>query len=183
MNESKRELELKTERLVLRPFRLEDVDDVFEYARDPDWARFLPVPQPYERRDAEVFVAGQVAEVRVDRVSLAIELDRKVVGGIGLRIDASKQTAEMGYSLAKDLWGQGLVLEAAREVVRWGFETHGLVKVSAFADAGNKQSLRVMEKLGMTNEGLFRKQGVIRGERIDNVYYGILREDREEQRA
>ena len=174
-------VELRTESLLLRPFRPDDVNDVFEYAQDPEWGRFLPLPHPYTQRDAEVFIAGQVVEPRADRVTFAIELDGKVVGGINLTIDASKQTAELGYSIAKDLWGRGLVPEAAREVVRWGFETQSLEKISAFADSRNKQSFRVMEKLGMTREGLFKKQGVIRGERVDNVYCGLLREDWEKQ--
>ena len=52
--------ELRTERLHLRPFQLEDVDDVFEYASDPEWAPYLPIPQPYQRHDAEEFIAKQV---------------------------------------------------------------------------------------------------------------------------
>jgi ribosomal-protein-alanine N-acetyltransferase len=174
-------VELKTERLLIRPFSPGDVHDVFEYAQDPEWGRFLPLPQPYTSKDAEVFVAGQVAEVRADRVAFAIELDGRVVGGINLTIDAAKGTAEMGYSVARNRWGQGLIPEAAREVVRWGFETQNLKKLSAFADSRNKQSFRVMEKLGMTREGLSTKQAFIRGERVDNVFYGLLREDWEKQ--
>ncbi|MDA1348985.1 MAG: GNAT family N-acetyltransferase [Chloroflexi bacterium] len=181
MSETGHNVELKTERLLLRPYAPDDVDDVFEHAGDPEWGRYLPVPHPYTEQDAEVFVAGQVAEVRTDRVAFAIELDGKVVGGIGLRIDISKQTAEIGYSLAKHLWGQGLISEAAREVVRWGFETQNVEKISAFADSRNKQSFRVMEKLGMTRERLVKKRGFIRGERVDNVFYGLLREDWEKQ--
>ena len=174
-------VELKTERLLIRPFSPGDVHDVFEYAQDPEWGRFLPLPQPYTNKDAEVFVAGQVAEVRADRVAFAIEFDGRVVGGINLTIDTAKGTAEMGYSIARDLWGQGLIPEAAREVVRWGFETRNLEKISAFADSRNKQSFKVMEKIGMTREGLSTKQAFIRGEGIDNVFYGLLREDWEKQ--
>lgn len=53
-------VELRTERLLLRPFPLEDANDIAQYATDPEWAKYIPVPQPYTRRDAEKFVAGRV---------------------------------------------------------------------------------------------------------------------------
>ncbi|MYL06055.1 MAG: GNAT family N-acetyltransferase [Gemmatimonadales bacterium] len=81
----------------------------------------------------------------------------------------------MGYSLARKHWGRGLTAEAARAVVDWGFRERGLAKVYAYADARNAQSLRVMEKLGMTREGTLRSHRTLRGERVDDVYYGLLR--------
>ena len=80
------------------------------------------------------------------------------------------ETAELGF------WGQGLVPEAARAVVEWGFKERALAKVFARADARNTNSQRVMEKLGMTREGLLRSHVKGRGERID-VYYGVLRDE------
>ena len=106
--------------MLLRPHRLEDVDDIFEFASDPEWGRYLPVPTPY------------------------------------LRIDAEHATGALGYSIAKENWGRGLTVEAARAVIDWGFRERGLAKVYAYADARNTNSLRVMEKLGMTREGMLR---------------------------
>ena len=80
-------VELRTERLLLGPFRLEDVDDVLEYARDPEWAWSLPaVPQPYERRHAEEFVARTFLAPWDTRPLFAIVIDGRVVGGINLSI-------------------------------------------------------------------------------------------------
>ena len=182
VSEQKHAVVLRTERLVLRPFRLEDVDDFFEYARDPDWARYLALPQPYTRSDAEEFVARQVLKTREGHGEFAIELKERAVGSVDLAIDVPRQTAFLRYSLAKRLWGRGLALEAAREVVRWGFETHGLAKVWACADERNRRSLRVQEKLGLRREGLLMKHDVIRGERVDVAYYGLLREEWEKDR-
>ena len=67
--------------------------------------------------------------------------------------------------------------EAARAVVDWGFRKRGLAKVYAYADERNAPSLRVMEKLGMTREGMLRSHRTFRDERIDDVYYGLLREE------
>ena len=77
VSEQKPAVVLRTERLVLRPFRLEDVDDFFEYARDPDWARYLALPQPYTRSDAEEFVARQVLKTREGHGEFAIELEER----------------------------------------------------------------------------------------------------------
>ena len=175
---SKDAVELKTERLLLRPFQLKDVDDVFEYARDPEWARYLPhLRLPYTRRDAEEFVADRVLDRSETHSLWAIVLEEKVVGGIGLPIDERRRIAELGYSLARQHWGEGIMPEAARAMVDWGFEEHRLAKVYSFSDSRNTRSLRVMEKLGMTREGVLRSHGVTRDGRADFEYYGLLREE------
>ena len=170
---------LSTERLLLRPFRLEDVDDVYAYAKDTEWERYLglPLPQPYTRRDAEAYVAGRVVAYWSTEPTFAIVLDSTVIGGIGLRIREAHQTAELGYALARPHWSKGLTTEAALAVVGMAFENRGLAKVYAAADLRNRPSWRVMEKLGMTREGVLRSHRKCRKERIDEVYYGILREE------
>ena len=174
---SAEKVELKTERLLLRPFRLEDVDDVFDYASDPEWARYSLLPQPYLRRDAEEFVARQVLASWETRAHFAIVLKGKVIGGVNLIIDAPNQSASLGYGITRVYWGRGYAIESARCAVSWGFETYGLVKVWATTDLRNERSLRVMEKLGMTREGVLRSHRLVRGERRDEVYYGLLREE------
>ena len=177
-------VELKTERLLLRPLRLEDVDDVYAYARDPEWERYLglPLPQPYTRRNAEAFVAGRVLASWGENPTFAIVLDSTVIGGIGLRIADAHQRAELGYALARVHWGKGLMPEAAGVVMDYSFVEHGLAKIYAMADLRNVRSYRVMEKLGMTREGVLRSHSMKRGELRDDVVYGMLREEWEEHR-
>ena len=173
----KREFEIRTERILLRPHRLEDVDDIFEFASDPEWGRYLTAPTPYLREHAVEFVARQTLTSWDDRPMWAIVLEGQVVGGIGIRINVEHATGALDYSIAKKHWGRGLTVEAARVVVDWGFRMHRLAKVYAIADARNAQSLRVMEKLGMAREGMLRSHRRLRDERIDDVYYGLLREE------
>ena len=177
-------VELKTERLLLRPFRPEDVDDVFEYASDPEWARYLErVPQPFTRRAAEERVARGVLESWDTHPTWAIVLNHKVVGAIVLMIDVQHEIGELGYELSREHWGKGLTVEAARAVIDWGFEERSLAKVFGQADAHNKRSHRVMEKLDMTREGFLRSHGKGRVGRVDDVHYGFLREEWERQNA
>ena len=171
---------LKTERLVLRPFRLTDVDDVVAYANDEEWQRFLlPLPYPYECVHAEQYIANAVLTDWDVRPIFAIVLDGNVIGGINLGIDKQSQTADLGYSIARERWGNGFATEAARAVVAWGFEACDLEKISSQANIDNERSWRVMERLGMTREGVLRGElpdGQDRGQRQDMACYGVLRE-------
>ncbi|MXY79007.1 MAG: GNAT family N-acetyltransferase [Chloroflexi bacterium] len=168
--------ELRTDRLLLRPFHGDDVDDVFSYASDPEWGRHLPVPRPYTRSDAEEFVAGVAVSGPRKRLEWAIVHQGRVSGGIELRFH-DHDSAEIGYSLARTLWGRGLTTEAASAVVGYGFEALELVRIWAAADVRNVASWRVMEKLGMRREGLLRRRRVVHGERVDDVLYALLREE------
>ncbi len=171
--------ELKTDRLLLRSSRFEDVDDVYAYASDPEWGRYLlfPVPRPYTRKNAEEFIAKQVIGDWSTNPHFAIVHESVVIGGIELNIKARDEVAGLGYGLSKEHWGNGYTPEAAQAVVDWGFTEHGLAKIYARADLRNLRSTRAMEKLGMTREAVLRSQRKGRGERIDEVYYAILREE------
>ena len=166
--------ELRTERLLLRPYRSGDVEDVFAYATDPEWSRYLEVPSPYTRRDAEECVATSLLADPAKNPTWAIVYEDRAVGNIDLRV-RSHGVAEVGYSIARPLWGQSLVAEAASAVVAHAFEQLGLARIQALADIRNKGSWRVMEKLGMQREGLLRSNRVIHDERTDDVLYAILR--------
>src|SRR5262245_26501915 len=174
---------LETVRLRLRPFRLRDVDDVLVYATDPEWARYLPVPQPYTQADAEQFIASQVLLDREVHPTWAITHAGAVIGGINLRLHFDHYVGEMGYSIARSSWGQGLATEVARAVMAAAFVAYpSLHRIRAMADARNIGSLRVMEKLGMVREGVLRQNRPVRGEFIDEVWCGILRTEWEAQR-
>ena len=180
--------ELRTKRLVLRRFGPGDVDDVFEYARDPEWAEYLltAVPQPYTRRNAEEFVARMMRVSAEREPTWAMVLGGTVVGGIGLGVDQRHDAGELHYGLGRPYWGRGLMPEAVNAVVDWGFGERALAKISGRADRRNRRSWRVMEKLGMTHEGLHRSQvkDVRPGyPRVDDVYYGLLREEWESRIA
>ena len=174
--------ELRTKRLVLRRFAPGDVDDVFDYAKDPEWAEYLltAVPQPYTRRNAEEFVARQMRASAEREPTWAIVLDGTVVGGIGLSVDARHDTGELHYGLGRPYWGRGIMPEAVAAVVDWGFSARSLAKISARADLRHRRSWRVMEKLGMTRERvqLSQEKDVRPGyPRSDDVYYGLLRDE------
>ena len=151
---------LKTERLLLRPFKLSDIDAVLEYASDPQWATHYP--GPYNRKRAEYTVAFAVSTPRDKGAVFAIVYDGRVTGLVSLNVDPDdrERKAELGYDIARNVWGRGLAIEAAWAVCDWGFREYALAKIFAGADARNRRSQRVMEKLGMTREAVHRSDEV-----------------------
>jgi aminoglycoside 6'-N-acetyltransferase len=174
---------IETARLRLRPFRLCDVDEVLGYATAPEWARYLPVPQPYTPADAEKFIAGQVLLDRAVHPAWAIAHASAVMGGINLRFHCDQHVGDMGDSMARSYGGRGVATEAARAVMAAAFTASAsLNRLRAMAEARNLGSLRVMEKLGMVGERVVRQNRLVRGESMDEVWCGVLRPEWEAHR-
>lgn len=168
---------INTPSLLLRPFRLADAADVYAYRRDPEVGRYLPFAQPFARRDADAFVATQVLADRRERCVWALEQQERVVGGVSLQIVRRMARAELGYEMARWLWGHGLMAEAAAAVIDQAFGRLPIIKLTATATAPNVRSTRLLEKLGLQREALLRQHWVHRGQVLDEVRYGILRDE------
>jgi RimJ/RimL family protein N-acetyltransferase/ribosomal protein S18 acetylase RimI-like enzyme len=165
-------------RFTLRPFRALDAEDVFAYASDDEFLRYLPIPKPYTRESATQFLARQAARDPGQRVDWAIDVAGRACGGVNIRFVVERRVGEIGYAVARSCWGQGLATDASRLVVGSAFRTYPeLFRVRATADARNAASIRVMEKLGMRREGLLRSERPCRGELTDQVVYGVLRSE------
>lgn len=170
---------IETERLVLRPFELGDVEDVLAYAQDSEWSHFLrDLPQPYGRTEAEQAVAKQVLMDRIEEPNWAIVLEGQVVGGVVLLLDFSNRSGEIGYSVARKHWNRGLGTEAVGAVIDVAFSTHeDLTRVWARTDPNNVASRRVLEKVGMSEEGVLRLSRVYDETAFDEAYFSILRSE------
>lgn len=174
---------LRTERLLLRPFKKDDVNEALNYRDDEEFARFLPhIPHPFTRADAEQFVTANMEEPWEKFATFAIEMNARLIGTVNLDVDSGKQIAMLGYAIGRERWGEGIAFEAARTVISWGLTTFHLAKIWASTDARHQRSRRVMEKLGMQHEGTLRAHSLSRdGVRTDQVMYGLLREEWEAQ--
>jgi [ribosomal protein S5]-alanine N-acetyltransferase len=173
--------ELVTERLQLRGLRPGDAEAMYEYATDPEFLTHVVFTPPQSLDDERAAVAEMIASNAAGTaVSWGIVLrgQDKVVGTCGFTaIGARHARAELGYGLRRDLWGKGLMPEAVRAVVRYGFEKLGLNRIDARCFVENAASARVMEKAGMTFEGVLREQILAKGRFIDLKMYAILRRD------
>ena len=165
--------EFRTQRLLLRPFRTGDAGHVYAYASDPEWAQYLPdMPNPYRHADAADFVAERLQDAWAKQAVFAMVLHDRVVGAIDFRI-AETNWANLGYSLAREHWGKGLVAEAARPLITAAFQI-GLARIEISTALPNHRSWRIAEKLGFTYEGTLRSRMQVREQRYDAVYYGLL---------
>jgi RimJ/RimL family protein N-acetyltransferase len=174
--------EIRTARLLLRPPRPDDVDAYLAFESDPEYA-FYGSRQPIDRASMERGLARIIAAPWEQRPELAIVLEGQVIGRVTLVVDRTNVTAALAYGVTRACWGRGIATEAARAVVEYGFEAFKLAKVWARADPRNVASVRVLEKLGMQREGHLRSQLLVNGERVDRVYYGILRAEWEALRS
>ncbi|HTJ66366.1 MAG TPA: GNAT family protein [Actinospica sp.] len=173
---------LRTERLELRPWAEQDIDAITAACQDPEIQRYVPVPAPYSRDDAETYVREVVPKGReagTDIIFGAFVADTGLpVASIGMHrikdLDApAGGVGEIGYWAAPATRGQGYMTEAAREVCRWAFDDLGLARIEWLAIAGNEASWRVVEKLGFVREGTLRSHSIHRGVRHD-IWIGSL---------
>ncbi|MBN1211625.1 MAG: GNAT family N-acetyltransferase [candidate division Zixibacteria bacterium] len=174
---------LKTERLNLRPFKLDDAPVVAILAGEREIAfNTLHIPHPYEVGMAENWI-GTHRELyqKGEQLVFAIERksDRKLLGAVGLALNQKNSRAELGYWVGKPYWGQGYCTEAVEEVLRYGFEELELNRIHASHFSRNVASAKVMEKIGMKYEGCLRNHVYKWGEYLDLVYRAVLKSEYE----
>lgn len=167
---------LKTARLTLRPWRDSDAEAVFAYASDPETTRFMIFDTHQTIDDAREFLAGAPTS-EYHGYAVTVGDDDIAMGGCGIRPRFDQRKGEIGYILHKDIWGHGYATEMTRELIRHSFEDLGLGRVYARTDERNVGSMRVLEKAGMTYEGILREDMVIRGEACNHLMFSILRRE------
>jgi len=169
---------LRTARLTLRAFTVDDAPDVQRLAGEYEVAlNTLLIPHPYPDGAAEQWIATHESDFAGNRVHhFALDASGALVGAMGL-VMKGDGLAEIGYWIGKPYWGQGYATEAAREVVRYGFEQCGLQRIFAAHFVRNPASGRVLQKLGMQHEGTLRRHQPKWGELIDIAFYGLLRQE------
>lgn len=172
---------LLTERLRLRPLKLDDVSDVFEYASNPVIATYT-VWEPHKTiQDSTLFVQSvlnQYEKVGMAAYGVELKAEARIIGTCGfIMYDELNHKAELAYALSPKYWGKGFALEAAEVWVQFGFEQLGLNRIEAGCHAENDSSERVMKRIGMRYEGTLRKDMFVKGAYRDTKVYAILREE------
>lgn len=146
---------LQTDRLTLRAFTLDDTDAVFDYSSDPDVGPHAGWSPHASIEDSRVFIDAIACAPHV--FAIVEKESATVIGSVGLIPDAFRKANPsclmLGYALGKPWWGQGYMTEAAREMVRYGFEDLGLDLVTSNCYTFNDRSRRVIEKCGLAFEG------------------------------
>ena len=171
---------LDTDRLSLRPFRLSDAPDVQRLAGDWSIAdTTLNVPHPYEDGMAERWISTHQPKFEAGELAvfaIVAKAESELVGAISLELDRSFDRGQLGYWIGKPFWGLGYCTEAAASMLRFGFSALGLNRIHSSHLKRNPASGRVMQKIGMREEGVLRQHTKKWGNFEDLVLYGILRD-------
>lgn len=172
-------MELITERLLLREFVDEDWKAVLEYQSNPLYLRYYAWT---ERKEAEVrefvgwFLTNQQEQPRTKyQLAVTLKEDGRLIGNCGVRInDFALREGNIGYELDPRYWGKGYATEAARALVRFGFEELGLHRIWSWCVAENVSSSSVLERVGFRQEGCLWEKEFYKGRWWDQRVFGLL---------
>ncbi len=168
-------MELKTERLVMRPWKESDAENLYEYAKDPNVGPIAGWPVHTSVENSREIIRDVLSAE--ETYAVCLKEDGKAIGSIGLMVGAASNLSipdtegEIGYWIGVPFWGQGLIPEAVNELLRHGFEDLKLDKIWCGYFEGNTKSKRVQEKCGFvyhhTNKDIeWKLMGDVRTEHI-----------------
>ena len=169
-------MQLRTERLLLREFRWDDLDSVYAYESDPIVVRYVcygPSTKGECHQELAFHIEHQTTQRRVFyHLAVVLALTKRLIGWCGVKVTKpAHQQGEIGYALDRRYWGQGYATEAAQAMIAFGFERLHLHRIVGTCHPSNVGSIRVLEKLGMSYEGCLRENKWCKGYwRSTNLY-------------
>lgn len=160
---------------------MEDVADIAHYANNKQIAANLRnvFPYPYTLEDAKVYVNSCVENNEERQICRAIIVDGNTVGSIGIfcGTDVYEKSGELGYWLAEEFWGYGIMTEAVKEICREAFQKFNIIRIYAEPFEYNTGSRRVLEKAGFSLEGIMKNGVCKNGKIFDYCMYALLKEE------
>ncbi|MBN1823259.1 MAG: GNAT family N-acetyltransferase [Endomicrobiales bacterium] len=171
---------LRTKRLVLKKIRRSDAADMFEYASNPAVSRFT-LWRPHRGISETKRYIGHVINNYRRGVpeNWGIYRRSKLIGTCGFfEMDLENERAEVNYALSADYSGMGLMTEAVKKVMRYGFESLKLRRIQAKCMVQNRASEKVMKKAGMKYEGTLKSFLRVKGKFRDMKLYAATRSGR-----
>ena len=170
---------LETERCILRPFEVTDLEDFYEYAKNPKvgggagWA-------PHDNMEISMEILQDFMEIE-EVWALIYKENNKLIGSAGLHKDQLRTATDvkmLGYVLSEDYWGQGIMPEVAGSVIHYAFEELNISLLTVHHYSFNTRSKRVIEKSGFRYEGTLRHCSKIYDGTIhDLLCYSMTREE------
>ena len=169
---------LDTERLTIRKLAESDANDIFEYAKNPNVAEFTTWNAHKNIGDSKQFIEFVINEYNIGNPQtwgIVLKETNKLIGTIGfLAWNESINRVDFAYALSQNYWNKGLVSEAVKKVIGFGFEELKFNKITAHCVAENVTSEKVMQKIGMKYEGLFKQHEIKNGKLLNIKCYAIM---------
>ena len=165
---------------ILRKWRMSDAKDLASALNNEKILNNLRdgLPLPYTERDAADYISAMLSADENNTFAYAVTVDDRAVGSIGAfrQSNIHRQTAELGYYLAEEYWGHGIMTNAVLQICSRIFETTDILRIYAEPFSYNIGSCRVLEKAGFTFEGIMKNNAVKNGRVIDMAMYSLTRE-------
>ena len=159
----------------LRSWNINDLESLVKYANNYNIAKNLTnqFPHPYTKKNGESFIAMATKNYPLN--IFAIDIRGQACGGIGLhpQQDIHCKNAELGYWLAEPYWGKGIITNAIKQIVKYGFKTFDIDRIFARPFENNIGSQKALENSGFVLEGKFDKVLYKNGEYLDELIYAI----------
>ena len=135
------------------------------------------LPYPYTEQDGKKFISAMLAANENDTFAFAITVNGKVIGSIGAfrQTNIHNKTAELGYYIAEEYWGKGIMTEAVKQLCDYVFSHTDIIRIYAEPFAYNIGSCRVLEKAGFQYEGTLRSNALKNGIVLDMKMYSKLK--------
>ena len=172
---------IRTKRLTLRAAKMSDAEDLYEYSRDPAVAKHVLWDAHTSIHQTRAYIRYLIRQYKNGQPSsfvISITETGKVVGTIVFMwIQQENRSAEVGYSLSRSYWNQGIMTEALTALLDFGFLKLNLNRIEAQHESDNPASGRVMAKAGMSFEGRLRQRIYNKGRFADVDLYSILRQE------
>lgn len=172
---------IDTLRLKLNRFKLEDSIAVNELLKDKEISdNTLNIPYPYKEDMANKWISDQAKKIEEKKSAVwAIRVSKgsNLIGCISLEIDLNHLNAELGYWVGKNHWQCGYCTEAAKAVIQYAFTRLKINKVFAYHLAKNAPSGRVLQKIGMTQEGYLKEHRIKQGSFQDVKIFALLKSE------
>jgi RimJ/RimL family protein N-acetyltransferase len=172
---------LRSERLTLDSLLASDSDAIYSYCQDAEVQRWVHIPSPYTRRDAEYFATTYAAEAASSKTLTLWAIrsaDRTLLGVIELRHEPLG-SATVGFWLGREHRGRAIMTEAVQTLAEYALDPRGLdlVRLHWEAFTGNMASAIVARRSGFHFEGTMRQSTVHRDRRVDTWHASLLRDD------
>ena len=165
---------------VLRKWRLSDAKDLAAVMNNERILNHLRdgIPFPYTEKDAAEYISAMLSANENETFAYAVTMDDRAVGSIGVfrQSNIHRQTAELGYCMAEEYWGRGIMTDAIRQICGLIFESTDILRIFAEPFAYNIGSRRALEKAGFTYEGTMKNNAVKNGRVLDMTLYALTKE-------
>ena len=135
------------------------------------------MPYPYTEQDGKEYISATLSANENETFAFAITVDEKAIGSIGAfrQENVHRRTAELGYYIAEEYWGKGIMTEAVKQICKYVFDKSDIIRIYAAPYAHNIASCRVLEKVDFQYEGTLRSNAIKNGKVVDMKMYSLLK--------